>query len=83
MTRLREESLHGNEPGPAPAPCFQQAKAEAMRAFEHAYLNNVMAQAQGNVTRAARIAGKERRAFGKLLKKHGLPEPGGLGEPPI
>ena len=28
--------------------------------------------ADGNVTRAAALAGKERRAFGKLLKKHGL-----------
>jgi DNA-binding protein Fis len=31
-----------------------------------------MKRTRGNVTRAARIAGKERRALGKLLKKHGL-----------
>jgi two-component system, NtrC family, response regulator GlrR len=32
----------------------------------------VLEQADGNVSRAARLACKERRAFGKLLKKHGL-----------
>jgi len=31
-----------------------------------------MTTATGNVTRAARLAQKERRALGKLLKTHGL-----------
>jgi DNA-binding NtrC family response regulator len=53
-------------------PTFQAAKAEAVRRFEQAYLERVLEQAQGNVSRAARLACKERRAFGKLLKKHGL-----------
>jgi DNA-binding NtrC family response regulator len=51
---------------------FQQAKAEAVRLFERDYLSRALQQAEGNVTRAAHLAGKERRAFGKLLKKHGL-----------
>ncbi|WP_293637174.1 sigma-54 dependent transcriptional regulator [Polaromonas sp.] len=51
---------------------FQQAKAEVLRAFEHDYAMEVMRQAGGNVTQAARLAGKERRAFGKLVKKHGI-----------
>ena len=51
---------------------FQQAKAEALRAFERDYALGVMRQAGGNVTQAARLAGKERRAFGKLIKKHGI-----------
>ncbi|MEO8123646.1 MAG: sigma-54 dependent transcriptional regulator [Burkholderiales bacterium] len=55
----------------APA-AFADAKAEAVRCFERSYLQRVLAETGGNVTQAARLAGKERRAFGKLLKKHGI-----------
>ncbi|HJV97178.1 MAG TPA: sigma-54 dependent transcriptional regulator [Albitalea sp.] len=58
---------------------FQHAKAEAVRRFEHDYVLAVLRQASGNVTRAAQIAGKERRAFGKLLKKHGIDRQSVLG----
>lgn len=54
-------------------PCaFAQAKAIALQRFETDYLRRALEEAGGNVTRAARLAGKERRAFGKLLKKHGI-----------
>jgi two-component system, NtrC family, response regulator GlrR len=56
----------------SPTLAFQAAKAEAVRRFEHEYLERVLERADGNVSRAARMACKERRAFGKLLKKHGL-----------
>jgi two-component system response regulator GlrR len=49
---------------------YRTAKARAIERFEHAYLHRVLTAARGNVTAAARIAGKERRALGKLLKKH-------------
>jgi two-component system, NtrC family, response regulator GlrR len=52
--------------------CFRTAKAEAVRRFECEYLQRALREAQGNVSQAARLAGKERRAFGKLLKKHGI-----------
>ena len=51
---------------------FHDAKAEAMGQFERDYVCAALRQAGGNVTRAAQIAGKERRAFGKLIKKHGI-----------
>lgn len=51
---------------------FQQAKAEVLHAFERDYALQAMRQSGGNVTQAARLAGKERRAFGKLVKKHGI-----------
>lgn len=53
-------------------PDFQHAKAEAIESFERGYLMQVMTEARGNVTAAARLACKERRALGKLLKKHGI-----------
>ena len=62
-------------PGPID---FRHAKAEAVRRFECDYVAQIMKQAEGNVTRAAHLAGKERRAFGKLLKKHGIARPAGL-----
>jgi two-component system, NtrC family, response regulator GlrR len=58
--------------GDAGIASFQRAKAEAVRQFERGYVLTVLRQAQGNVTRAAQLAGKERRSFGKLLKKHGI-----------
>jgi DNA-binding NtrC family response regulator len=51
---------------------FQNAKAEALRLFEHDYVVGVLRQSGGNVTKAAQIAGKERRSFGKLVKKLGI-----------
>src|SRR5436305_3799249 len=53
---------------------FQSAKQQAIEKFERAYIQELMARHQGNVTQAAREAGKERRAFGRLVKKYGLSE---------
>lgn len=49
---------------------FRNAKARAIAAFEQDYLTRLLQQARGNVTHAAKLAGKDRRALGKLLKKH-------------
>lgn len=51
---------------------FNAAKAKAVEDFERGYLTHILQIAHGNVSAAARIAEKERRAFGKLLKKHGI-----------
>jgi two-component system, NtrC family, response regulator GlrR len=51
---------------------FRTAKARAIAEFEAAYVARTLSVAGGNVSLAARIAGKERRWFGKLLKKHGI-----------
>lgn len=51
---------------------FHSAKQSVIREFERAYLERLLASHNGNVTQAAREAGLERRAFGKLVKKHGI-----------
>jgi transcriptional regulator with GAF, ATPase, and Fis domain len=51
---------------------YSSAKSAALEQFEQEYLSRLMARAHGNVSQAARLAGKERRALGKLLKKHGI-----------
>jgi two-component system, NtrC family, response regulator GlrR len=57
---------------------YALARSRVLEHFDRQYLAGLMTHAGGNVTRAARVAGKERRALGKLLKKHGLDgrEPG-------
>jgi DNA-binding NtrC family response regulator len=45
-------------------------KRRMVETFEHAYLTNLMRECRGNVTQAARVAGKERRDLGKLLRKY-------------
>jgi DNA-binding NtrC family response regulator len=50
--------------------CFRQAKQCVIEQFEQDYIEGLMAKHQGNITHAAQEAGKERRAFGKLVKKY-------------
>jgi transcriptional regulator with GAF, ATPase, and Fis domain len=70
-----------DDPAASPTPrpsddCFDlslmEAKARVLDQFERVYLSRALAQSGGNVSDAARRSGKERRAFGKLLKKHSI-----------
>ena len=45
---------------------------EARRAFERDYLVRILKITAGNVTRAARLAGRNRTEFYRLLERHGL-----------
>ena len=45
---------------------------EARDAFERAYLELVLTRTGGNVTQAARAAGRNRTDFYDLLRRHGL-----------
>lgn len=51
---------------------LKESKRRLIAAFEREYLSRLIAESGGNVTRAALFAQKDRREFGKLLKKHGL-----------
>jgi DNA-binding NtrC family response regulator len=51
---------------------FRVAKARAVESFERAYLMELLDRARGNVTLAARLAGKERSRLSKLIRKHGF-----------
>jgi two-component system response regulator GlrR len=51
---------------------FQRSKAHAIACFEKRFLARVLARTGGNVAAAARLMGKDRRAVGKLIKKHGI-----------
>jgi DNA-binding NtrC family response regulator len=53
-----------------PALTFRIEKRRAIESFERSYVQRMMAECNGNVTRAAHEAGKDRRAFGRLAKKY-------------
>jgi DNA-binding NtrC family response regulator len=54
------------------AESFQLARAQALAEFERRFVRRALSESAGNVSLAARRAGKERRSFGRLLKKHGI-----------
>lgn len=51
---------------------FQTAKDKLVYQFEHDYLNKLLTHTQGNISKAAQIAKKERRSFCRLMEKHGF-----------
>ena len=64
-------SLPVEEPEAAtPEETFRAARAGAIETFERRYVVEMLRRHGGNVTRAAREAQKDRRAFGRLIKKY-------------
>ena len=53
-----------------PEQSFRAAKARIVAQFERNYLSSLLAAHEGNITRAARAAGKNRRALWELIRKH-------------
>jgi DNA-binding NtrC family response regulator len=60
------------QPSPLTSVSFRAAKAKAIESFERAYVAELLARAQGNISLAARLAGKERSRLSKLIRKHGF-----------
>jgi two-component system response regulator GlrR len=52
--------------------CFKEARVRALKEFEGDYVRRMLTMTRGNVTEAARQAGKDRRVFGRLMKKYGI-----------
>ncbi len=57
---------------PATDGTFQAEKSRLVREFERGYLHRMLNAHNGNITRAAKASGKDRRAFFELLRKHRL-----------
>jgi two-component system, NtrC family, response regulator GlrR len=51
---------------------FRDARERALSSFERRYVEDLLRMHGGNITRAAREANKDRRAFGRLVKRHGI-----------
>ena len=59
-------------PGPARRleESFRQAKAKTVEQFEKDYIQRLLLSYNGNISRAAQAARKNRRAFWELIRKH-------------
>lgn len=53
-----------------PDESFRSLKAKAIAQFERGYIQDLLRAHRGNITRAARAAGKHRRAFWEIMRKH-------------
>lgn len=51
---------------------FRSARSRAVEMFEKTYLEGILRKHGGNVSRAANAAGKDRRVFGRMMKKYGI-----------
>ncbi|PUA30788.1 MAG: hypothetical protein B0W54_01590 [Cellvibrio sp. 79] len=51
---------------------FDSAKKQLLNNFAQQYLSKLLARTNGNISAAARLAGKERRTFTRLLEKNGI-----------
>jgi DNA-binding NtrC family response regulator len=54
---------------------YRQLKSKAIDRFEQTYVRRLLLIHGGNITKAAQGAGKDRRAFWELMRKHGITAP--------
>lgn len=57
---------------PEQSAAFGAARAEVIARFERSYIRSMLASTGGNVSEAARRAGKERRVFGRMMKRNNI-----------
>ncbi len=70
--RADADTAEGDAAASEQVESFRAAKGRVVRQFERSYLEHLLALCQGNVTQAAQQAGKNRRAFFELMRKHGV-----------
>jgi DNA-binding NtrC family response regulator len=69
--RILPSHIDLQAPGPPPSlGQFRAARAAALAAFERRYVEELLRKHGGNVTHAAIEAQQDRRAFGRIIKKH-------------
>ena len=51
---------------------FREARSAAIQSFERSFVRELLSRHSGNITHASKEAGKDRRAFGRLVKKYNI-----------
>lgn len=59
-------------PLPDAALSMREAKEQLISQFENKYLEDLLERCEGNISRAARSAGVDRKTIARLLKRHGI-----------
>jgi len=59
-------------PLPNTSMTLKEAKEQLIDAFERRYLEDLLQRCEGNVSRAARDAGVDRKTIARMLKRHGI-----------
>jgi DNA-binding NtrC family response regulator len=82
MQALPQGMLDGSrEPEPEPVDglplpdsdlSFREAKDQLIEAFERKYLEDLLERCDGNLSKAARNAGVDRKTIARMLKRHGI-----------
>ena len=68
---IAPENIHtGEQDTPPASQNFRHLKAKAVAEFERTFVRQLLLAHGGNITRAAESAGKDRRAFWELMRKH-------------
>jgi DNA-binding NtrC family response regulator len=67
---IRGSDLNLVLPTVTPRQSLQEAKASQVARFEKSYIQGVLRACRGNISKAARLAQKNRRAFWQLIQKH-------------
>ncbi len=51
---------------------YKEAKEQTLQSFNTNYINNLLTESNGNVTRAAKICGLERQALQQVMRRYGI-----------
>jgi two-component system response regulator GlrR len=68
---------------PPDAGTFQERRQRAVETFERSFIERMLIEHAGNVTHAAKAAGKDRRVFGRLMKRYAIKAPASERTPAV
>jgi DNA-binding NtrC family response regulator len=71
-SQVAETEVEGSQTSEPECKSFREARSRAIETFERRYVEQLMQESGGNVSLAARLAKKERRAFGRLVKRYAM-----------
>ena len=72
MERELEEGPEGESPGDRELLSFKEAKENAIQMFHRRYIQSLLRESGGNISRAAEVAGIQRQYLHRLMKDVGI-----------